>query len=344
MLFTYFWSLLGRYWIKQLRILVGFTARTGSFATQQFSNGMGRKLLIAVKWIVLALLIYAKVRTDEWEADLNYWGRTIFLLTRPDRVKFLRFTNIVLNFLILALGLNLLRIFLSSVYRRRNRLTPDKPDNVLLGLQNVYFLVMTILVITTVLSFFGIDVKSLFTGLTIVAAALAILTKDYIANIISGIAITFSDEVSIGDYVQIGDHKGKVTDISISRISLLNDDDDLIYIPNNTVFVSEIINFTKNGIRRVSIGFEVNLAALSTVEDLEADLIDCLGDYHDNIEDGSFRLKIVEIKKDSLDLKFHYTLRHINRDLEREIRRKTVRRVVNHIRNNAKDSSHDVAG
>lgn len=292
---------------------------------------MGRYIFILVKCLLFMALVYAKVRTDEWEEDLNYWGKTIFSLTRPDRVKFLGFANLLLNFLILLLGLNLLKIAAISLYRRRQRLHRDKPDNVILGIQNIYFILATAVVIISMLSLFGVDVKNLFTGLTIVGAAIAIVTKDYIANIISGIAISFSDEVSIGDYVKIGEHKGKVTDISISRISLLNDDDDIIFIPNNTVFISDIINFTKKGIRRVSIEFEMNLAFLSTIEGLETDLVDCLEDYHDSIEQDSFKLKIVDIKKDSLNLKFQYTLKSINRELEREIRRKTVRRVVNHI-------------
>lgn len=299
---------------------------------------MARRFFILVKLTVLVLLIYAQVRSDEWEPELNSLGRTIFSLTRPDRVRFLGFTNIILNFLILVLGLNLLKLFLSSVYRRRQNRVQGRPDNVLVGLENIYFLLTTSLVVITLLSFFGIDVRSLFTGLTIVAAALAIITKDYIVNIISGIAISFSDEISIGDYVKIGSHKGKVTDISISRISLLNDDDDLIFIPNNTAFTSDIINYTKNGIRKVNIEFEVDLARLKTIEGLEEDLIECLRDYHSSIEEGSFKLKIVDIRKDSLSLKFQYTLRQLDRELEREIRRKTVRRVVNHIRGNPEEA------
>jgi len=81
----------------------------------------------------------------------------------------------------------------------------------------------------------------------------------------------------------------------------------------------------------VNIEFELNLSFLSTIEELEADLIECLEDYHDSIEQDSFKLRIVDIKKDSLQLKFQYTLKSINRDLERDIRRKTVRRVVNHV-------------
>lgn len=288
-------------------------------------------LLFFLKLALLVGLVYSKIRSSEWEPDLIATCRQIFSLTRDNGLKFRDFVGILLNFSILILGLHLLTVMAISIYRRRNHIPKDKPNNVVLGFQNLYILLSTSVIIITVLSFFGIDIKSLFTGLTIVAAAISIITKDYIVNIISGIAISFSDEISIGDYVKIAEHKGKVMDISISRITLLNDDDEIIYIPNNTAFLSNIINYTKKGIRKVSIEFEVNLAFLDTIEALETDLIECLSDYHESIESGSFKLRIVEIKKDSLALKFQYTLKSINRELEREIRRKTVRRVVNHI-------------
>lgn len=285
---------------------------------------MARFLFITFKYFLLFALIYLKVRSNLWKSDFK-------MPLNINSEHILGFTNILLNFLILLLALNLLKVGAVSLYRRRQKLPPDKPDNVMVGIQNIYILLTSAVVLVTSLSFFGIDIKSLFTGLTIVAAAIAIITKDYVANIISGIAISFSDEISIGDYVKIAEYKGKVMDISISRIALLNDDDDTIYIPNNTVFISNIINYTKKGIRKVSIEFEMNLDFLDTIESLEKDLIECLSDYHSSIEDGSFTLKIVDIKKDSLDLKFQYMLKSINRELEREIRKKTVRRVVNHI-------------
>jgi small-conductance mechanosensitive channel len=288
---------------------------------------MARALFILSKIILFAGLLFIRVKEEEWAVILKPWGKII-----SSGHRFSQPVDSVLNFLVFILGVNLLVIILSAFYRRRQKLPKGKRDNVLAGLDNIYFLLMAGAVVMTLLSFFGIDTKSLFTGLSIVAAAIAIITKDYISNIISGIAVSFSDEISIDDYVKIGEHKGKVTDISISRIALLNDDDDIIFIPNNTVFVSDIINYTKKGIRKVNIEFEVDLAHLDTIEELENDLVDSLAEFHDHIEEGSFRLKIVDIRKDNLSLKFQYVLKQINRELEREIRKKTVRRLVNHIK------------
>ncbi len=285
--------------------------------------------------MLLAGLLFVKAKEEEWAAILKPWGR---LVSQGNRFSHLMTT--MLDFLIFALGLNLLLVSMSAIYRRRQKMPEGKIDNVLAGLSNIYILLMAAAFIMALLSFFGIEPKSLFTGLSIVAAAIAIVTKDYIANIISGIALSFSDEISIGDYVKIGEHKGRVTDITISRIALQNDDDVIIFILHNTVYTSEIINYTKKGIRWVSIEFELNLDFLETIESLERDLVETLRDYHDSIEPESFHLKIVHIKTDSLDLKFQYTLKQINRQLERDIRRKTVRKVVNHIRANKRSDTN----
>ncbi len=292
---------------------------------------MARILFIFAKLLLLAQLIFIKIKEEEWVQVIKVYGKPF---VTKNKEHFSPLVNTTLHFLIVALGLNLLIIFLSFFYRKRQKLAYDKVDNVLAGMQNIYFLLMTGVVISGVLGLMGIDQKSLFTGLSIVAAAIAIITKDYIANIISGIAISFSDEISIGDYVSMDEHRGKVIDISISRLALQNDDDDIIYIPNNTFFTSEIVNYTKKNIRKVNIEFELDTSGLTTIEALETDLVETLADYHDHIEVDTFRLRVVEIRKDSLSLKFQFMLKHINRELEREIRRKTVRRVVNHIRNN----------
>ncbi|MBK6949120.1 MAG: mechanosensitive ion channel [Haliscomenobacter sp.] len=152
-------------------------------------------------------------------------------------------------------------------------------------------------------------------------------------EIISGIIISFSsNEISVGDYLKIGTHKGKIIDLSLTKIAFLDEDDDIIFIPNTKVFSSEIVNYTKKQIRRVSIEFEAALTAVPSVEELEAYLTEALKDYHEYIEPGSFWLRVVDIRKDSLAMKFQYVLKQINRELELEIRRRTVRRIVRYVK------------
>jgi MscS family membrane protein len=109
---------------------------------------------------------------------------------------------------------------------------------------------------------------------------------------------------------------------------LLNDDDDYIYIPNNLVFVSDVINYTKRQVKRTSIEFEIDLKYLTNVEELERNMIETLRPFHMLIKDDSYYLRVTEVKKDLVMMKFQYILKEPNKELERQIRRKTIRRLV----------------
>lgn len=243
----------------------------------------------------------------------------------------LDFLTVLSSFFVFALASSLIVNLLSWIYRRRKKLKVGNKDNVLVGLENVYYIILTGAVILSLLGVFGIDYKALFTSLSIVAAAIAIISKDYISEVISGIIMSFSNDFSIGDYVSIAGHKGKIVDLHLTRVELLNEDDDIIFIPNNKVFSGETINFTKRHLKKVSVEFEIDQKYLRTVEELESDLIISVSDYAGNIIEGTYNLKIVEIKKDSISFKFQYVLFKVDRDLEKQIRKKTVRKVVNFI-------------
>ncbi|MCB0638480.1 MAG: mechanosensitive ion channel family protein, partial [Lewinella sp.] len=231
--------------------------------------------------------------------------------------------DLVLDFLIFLLGGQLTVNILAWFWRRQKRMPANQRDTVIAGLQNIYYLLLAGASLITILGFWGIDFHTLFTTLSIVAAAIAIISKDYISEIISGIIISFSREISINDYIKIGEHKGKIIDLSITKIALLNEDDEVVYIPNNTVYSSEVINYTKRGLRRVNIGFAIDLAAIDTIDNLEQDLIEAVSSFGEYIEPDSYNLRITELTKDSMQCKFSYIIKKREREIERDIRKKT---------------------
>ncbi len=238
----------------------------------------------------------------------------------------------IVEFLILLTIVNIVTAALIMIYRLRKNIPYKFTDNVINGVNNLYYLIVTFGVIMMVLGFWGIDFQSLLTSLSIVAAAVAIISKEYVNGIISGIIISFSKEINIDDYVKIANHKGKILDINLTKVTLLNEDDDIIYIPNDKVYMSEIINYTKKEIKKVSIDFELNLDYHTTIESFEKSLVAALKDFDKYIEDGSYNIKIVDVYHDYLALKFQYKLKEVNIDIERLIRRKTIRLIANAIK------------
>nr|MBP9875235.1 mechanosensitive ion channel [Haliscomenobacter sp.] len=131
-----------------------------------------KPFLIALRIVALASVIYVKTQYHQWVEGKNIDVQDL---------------DILLGFLIFFLSANMLVVVLSWLYRRRAHLKEQQGDNVVLGIKNIYYLLMAGAVITTILGLFGIDPKTLFTSLSIVAAAIAIVSKDYISEIISGI-------------------------------------------------------------------------------------------------------------------------------------------------------------
>ncbi|MGB4959874.1 MAG: mechanosensitive ion channel domain-containing protein [Saprospiraceae bacterium] len=273
-----------------------------------------------LRFLLLGLLYYAQSITEKNHIVLSH---------------LYDFLHSIIEFLILLTMLNIVSAIMIMIYRLRKNIPYKFTDNVINGINNLYYLILTFGAIMMVLGFWGIDFKDLLTSLSIVAAAIAIISKDYVSGIISGIIISFSKEINIDDYVLIGEHKGKILEINLSKITLLNEDDDIIYIPNDKVYMSEIINYTKKEIKKVSIDFELAIEYHTTIEQLENNLADALRDFHLYIEPESFNIKIVDIHHDFLSLKFQYKFKEVNRDIEKLIRKKTVRLIANRIKDDS---------
>jgi Small-conductance mechanosensitive channel len=272
-------------------------------------------LLLKLALFVVLLL----VRLGEWDVSKYYhWSKY--------RLALDYYVGVLASIALFLMLLDFVQFGVTRWYRRRHGIVRD--DNFIIGVGQIYSLLLAIGIVVGLLSLFRIDVRQLFTSLSIIFAGIAILTRDYISNMINGMILTFSGHLSIGDSVRIGQHKGKIVDITLQNIHLVNDDDDFIYIPNSLLLTSEVVNYTKREIKRTSIDFDIDLRHLKTVEELEMALTEVLAPFHELIKPDSYYLRVAEVKKDSVAMKFQYILKKPNKELERKIRRRTTRRLV----------------
>lgn len=237
----------------------------------------------------------------------------------------------ILSFILFFIFVVLLSNTAKYFYSRRNKIPKGKKNNVHFGIENISNFTIGIGLILLMLSLFGVNPKEFITSLTIVAAAIAILTKEYIVDFLSGIYLSFSSIFEIGDYVKLEHHKGKILEISLLKVKILNDDDDVVIIPNSKVHYSEIINYTKRDVRLMSVDFQIALKYIQSIADLEKEIISSLRSFSEYIEPKSYSLKVVEMKMDHLDLKFQYKLKQVDMEMQRKIRKKTIREVFNFI-------------
>ena len=223
------------------------------------------------------------------------------------------------------------RLAVVFYYQRKHKLSKGVKSNFILGINHIANIIHTFILIGAILLLFDIDPINLITSLSIVAAAIAILSKDYIANMINGMLIMFSEEVMIGDEIKIGEVKGKVTDITLVNMHIVNDDEDLIYIPNSMIFTSQIFNYTKRAIRKVSFDFDLKNELATDVEAVEKHIIYVLHEYHQYIKADSYVLRIIEINENYTSFKFQFVLHRHSTVREKDIRKAALREVLKYI-------------
>lgn len=276
---------------------------------------MKTALKIAIELILLTGAIYVKY----FEAKLSSSIAENNLL------------DTLISFLIYVL---LLRLCVSGarLFYLGQRKTNTNEDNFLIGVRNIFRVLFTVGLGVTLFAFFGIGIQTLLTSLSIVAAAFAIISKEFINDIGIGIYNSFSDNFEIGDYVKIGGgQKGKILEIGLLKMKLLDDNDVSVFIPNSKVYSNEIVNYTKRDFSLMNIDFQLDIRYVKNIELLEKELIKSLENLSQYIVSDSYNLKIVEVKKDYLDFKLQYTLIHMNREMRIQIRRQTVRQVFSYI-------------
>lgn len=237
----------------------------------------------------------------------------------------------VLAFVIFYIAINFFSNAAKYFYSKKNNIPVNKKNNVHFGIENIANFTVGAGLLIMFLSIFGINPSELITSLTIVAAAFAILTKEYIVDFLSGVYLSFSNTFEINDFVKIDNLKGKIVEIGMMKVKILNDDDDIVIIPNSKVYYSEIINYTKRDVRLMTVDFQIALKYIDSIEQLEKEIILSLESFSAYIEPKSYNLKVVEMKMDYLEVKFQYTLILVDMDLQRKIRKKTIREVFNFI-------------
>lgn len=230
---------------------------------------------------------------------------------------------------ILIAGLYIIKFFTLFVYRRRNNIKGK--DNFTIGINTIYYIFLSLLAFLLLMVVLKVNIREFFTSISIIAAAIAILLKDYISNAINGMILMFNNQISINDHIQIGEHKGKIMHISLLNVQLLNEEDDIIFIPNTTVLSHDIINYSKGESKKASMEFTISSDKISSIEALEAYLMQSLS-VDINIETDSFKLKVLYVKSNKARVRAEVNLHLRDRKGERQFKRLLLNAWFNYVK------------
>lgn len=233
----------------------------------------------------------------------------------------------IITFLIFYAIVNSSALLLKWSYSKRHKIDLEQKNNVHYGIENIAKLIIGIGLTTTALAAFGIQLWEVIASITIIATAIAIITKEYIADFLVGIHLSFSNMFEVGDFVKVGDKKGEVLGVNMLKTLIRNEDDDIVMLPHTSVHYNEIVNFTKKNIRQMSVDFQLEKNYIQGAEELKERIIKKLKHLDKHIDSDSYELQVVNVKSGYFDFKFNYTLKKVSMDIHRKARKVIIHEV-----------------
>lgn len=170
------------------------------------------------------------------EALMSLWDQVLSFI--PNLIA------LIFIILISRLVLRLLRFFYDGLQRGKIRFSSIHPEVVEPTYQLIRFLVIAFALVAAFPYIPGSS-SPMFRGLSIFVGFLISLgSTSLVTNIISGIVLTYSRGLKIGDRVKIGETFGDVVDrtLLVTRVKTIKNE--VITIPNVVVMQNEIVNFS----------------------------------------------------------------------------------------------------
>lgn len=166
----------------------------------------------------------------------------------------------------------IIRVLVAAVDRTMERAGMDRGIRTFLrsGLKVLLWLVA----ICILLGYIGVPMTSLVAVLSVLGLALSLAIQGILSNLAGGIMIISSRPFAAGDYVELGEVSGTVSEVGLVYTKLTTPDNKVIFIPNGDISSKTIVNYSANDKRRVELKFTVSYdAPQQTVKDCMARVV-----------------------------------------------------------------------
>lgn len=207
--------------------------------------------------------------------------------------------NVLQAVVIFAIGL-LFAVLIRNIMRKS--LSHRLPPHVYKPLEAGVYYSLLITAGVLALAPFGISLTSLLIAGGFAGIVVGLATQNALSNLVSGIMLLIEQPLRIGDPVSIAGYSGVVVGINILSTLIRTWEGPIVRIPNNEVFNSIIMNYSRMKARRVEFNIGIHYdsdleKAISTIKALMEDHPLCLVNpapdvFVDNYADSAIVLKM----------------------------------------------------
>lgn len=210
----------------------------------------GLRLFVGVSQLALFALAGA--------ATLTLWGQfdlVVAVLPVAENAATIG-AQVVLSGLLLGaayVASDVLEEYVSALSDDSDRITAHQ-EQLLTRIMQVGLLVIAGI---TVLGVWGVNLGGLLVGAGFLGIVLGMAARQTLGSLIAGFVLMFARPFEIGDWVEIGNEEGFVTEITIMNTHMRNFDGEYVVVPNDLVTNQAITNRSREG--RLRIHMEVGI-------------------------------------------------------------------------------------
>ncbi|MBA4536502.1 mechanosensitive ion channel family protein [Bacillus aquiflavi] len=201
----------------------------------------------------------------------------------------------------------------SLLFRKLNNRLNIEIDQMLIPFlsKTIRFIIIAI-GISMIAEEFGYDVNKFIAGLGLGGLAVALAAKDALGNLFGGVVIITEKPFSIGDWIMTPSVEGTVEEISFRSTRVRTFAQALVTVPNATLAVETITNWSKMGKRRIS--FHLGLTYDTPKEKIEKIVrrIEELLRSHPDIHQETIFVKFDQFNESSLDIFLYFFTKTTN--------------------------------
>ncbi|CAM2895679.1 mechanosensitive ion channel family protein [Campylobacter hyointestinalis] len=191
---------------------------------------------------------------------------SIFYYPSPVPIRFANFFVIAYIILVSWLLIGILdgygMMALSKIAQKSG-----KKEVINLIIKILYFIVIVITILL-ILSRLGFDISTIIASLGIGGLAVALATKDIIANFFASILLLFDNSFSQGDWIVCAGVEGTVVEIGLRKTTIRTFDNSLVFIPNSKIMSENVKNWNRRKVGR-QIKMSIGLTYSTTPDQLK---------------------------------------------------------------------------
>ncbi|EMA66514.1 MscS Mechanosensitive ion channel [Halorubrum aidingense JCM 13560] len=197
------------------------------------------------------------------------WDRSGALLDAYEAAAITdQLSNVVLAVVLLA-SAYAVTDFLGGVIREVSAESAALTDHQEEVIRRITQLTVYTFALLVVVGLFTDNVGGLLVGAGFLGIVVGMAARQTLGAVLAGFVLMFSRPFEVGDWVEVGEHEGTVTEISIMSTRLRSFDGEVVTLPNDTVRSGSIIDRSRRNRLRieveVGVDYDTDIERASTV-------------------------------------------------------------------------------